>query len=157
MSNDYYEILGVSHDASADEIKKAYRRKAMKLHPDVAGPGSEEEFKKVQEAYEVLQDPQKRAVFDRGGDPNARMGGFGEGGFSSAGFDFTNLVARPAMVTVRSFLIPARSVPVRGGYAPLARSTSRFPPEWLTATASISIPREKSVPEVVRPVTCISR
>lgn len=91
MSDDYYEVLGVSRDASADQIKKAYRKKAMKLHPDVAGPGSEEAFKKVQEAYEVLQDPQKRAVFDRGGDPNAAGGGFGDAGFGG-GFDFTNLV-----------------------------------------------------------------
>lgn len=90
LSTDYYEVLGVPRDASAEQIKKAYRRKAMKLHPDVAGPGSEDEFKLVQEAYEVLQDPQKRAVFDRGGDPNSRGGGFD--GFSSGGFDFTNLV-----------------------------------------------------------------
>lgn len=91
MSSDYYAILGVSRDASAEEIKKAYRRKAMKLHPDVAGPGSEEEFKQVQEAYEVLQDPQKRAIFDRGGDPTSPMGGF-DAGFGGGGFDFTNLV-----------------------------------------------------------------
>lgn len=92
MSDDYYEVLGVPRDASADQIKKAYRKKAMKLHPDVAGPGSEDAFKKVQEAYEVLQDPQKRAVFDRGGDPNAAGGGgFGDAGFGG-GFDFSNLV-----------------------------------------------------------------
>ncbi|WP_130865167.1 molecular chaperone DnaJ [Acidipropionibacterium timonense] len=90
MSTDYYEVLGVPRDATAEQIKKAYRRKAMKLHPDVAGPGSEEQFKLVQEAYEVLQDPQKRAVFDRGGDPTGHGGGFD--GFGGAGFDFTNLV-----------------------------------------------------------------
>lgn len=92
MSDDYYDVLGVPRDASADQIKRAYRKKAMKLHPDVAGPGSEDAFKKVQEAYEVLQDPQKRAVFDRGGDPNAPGGGgFGDTGFGG-GFDFSNLV-----------------------------------------------------------------
>ncbi|MDN6020744.1 MAG: DnaJ domain-containing protein, partial [Acidipropionibacterium jensenii] len=93
MSSDYYEVLGVARDASADDIKRAYRKKAMKLHPDVAGPGSEEAFKEVQEAYEVLQDPQKRAVFDRGGDPaHQGAGGFGDAGFGGGGFDFTNLV-----------------------------------------------------------------
>ena len=89
---DYYSILGVSRDASADQIKKAYRKMAMKVHPDVAtDPDAEEKFKQVNEAYEVLSDPNKRAIFDRGGDPMgpgggdpfANMGGFG--GFSSFG------------------------------------------------------------------------
>lgn len=102
MSSDYYEILGVSRDASADDIKKAYRRKAMKLHPDVSQePDAADRFKEVQEAYEVLSDPQKKSIFDRGGDPmgggfggmggGAGFGGFGGGGFGG-GFDFTNLV-----------------------------------------------------------------
>lgn len=65
----YYDTLGVSRDASADEIKKAYRKKAKELHPDrnPDDPNAEAEFKKVSEAYEALKDPQKRAEHDFGG------------------------------------------------------------------------------------------
>jgi molecular chaperone DnaJ len=93
MSTDYYQVLGVSRDASPEQIKKAYRRLAMKLHPDVATePDAAERFKRVAEAYEVLQDPKKRDLYDRGGDPlGGGMGGF-NGGFGAGGFDFTNLV-----------------------------------------------------------------
>ena len=84
---DYYEVLGVAQAASADEIKKAYRKLAMKFHPD-RNPGdetAEEKFKECNEAYEVLCDEDKRAAYDRHGhagvDPN--MGGFG-GGFGGA-------------------------------------------------------------------------
>ncbi|WP_297739710.1 molecular chaperone DnaJ [uncultured Tessaracoccus sp.] len=97
-TKDYYGILGVSRDASAEEIKKAYRRKAMKVHPDVAPDDAEaaDKFKELSEAYEVLSDPNKRSIFDRGGDPRQAGGGgagfSGFGGGFAGGFDFTNLV-----------------------------------------------------------------
>ncbi|MEP7738152.1 molecular chaperone DnaJ [Nocardioides sp. 31GB23] len=91
MSQDLYDILGVSQDADADAIKKAYRKLARQHHPDVnPDPASKEKFGDVSRAYEVLSDPQKRAAYDRGGDP---FGGAGAGGFGQgAGFSFTDIM-----------------------------------------------------------------
>ncbi|TNC50612.1 DnaJ domain-containing protein, partial [Mumia zhuanghuii] len=89
MSQDYYGTLGVSRDATAEEIKKAYRKLARSLHPDVnPDPEAQERFKSVTVAYEVLSDPEKRAFYDRGGDPlgNNAGGGFG------AGFSFSDIM-----------------------------------------------------------------
>jgi molecular chaperone DnaJ len=90
-STDYYSVLGVRRDASAEDIKKAYRRLARELHPDI-NPDAEtqERFKEVTAAYEVLSDPQKRRVHDLGGDPLAAAGG-GAGGFG-AGFGFGDIM-----------------------------------------------------------------
>ena len=89
---DYYEVLGVNKDASEEEIKKAYRKLAMKYHPDrnPDNPKAEEQFKEAKEAYEMLSDEQKRAAYDQYGhagvDPSMGAGGFGGGGFGGAGF-----------------------------------------------------------------------
>ena len=86
---DYYEVLGVSKSASADEIKKAYRRLAMKFHPDRnkdAGEESEKKFKEAKEAYEVLKDDDKRATYDRFGHDGLKAGAGGAGGFGAEGF-----------------------------------------------------------------------
>ncbi|TMR31082.1 DnaJ domain-containing protein, partial [Actinomadura geliboluensis] len=65
MANDYYATLGVRRDASADEVKKAYRRLARELHPDVnPDPETQEKFKEITQAYEVLSDPKKREMYD---------------------------------------------------------------------------------------------
>src|ERR1700733_9563450 len=96
---DYYEVLGVSKDASADEIKKAFRRAAVQHHPDKEG-GDEAKFKEVNEAYEVLKEPSKRQRYDQFG--HAGVGGAasgggnpfgGQGGFNgqNINFDFGDL------------------------------------------------------------------
>jgi molecular chaperone DnaJ len=79
VATDYYAVLGIARDASADEIKKAYRKLARELHPDV-NPAEGERMKEVTEAYSVLSDTEKRQRYDLGGDP------FGGAGFGGAGF-----------------------------------------------------------------------
>jgi molecular chaperone DnaJ len=87
----YYDVLGVASNATAEEIKKAYRKLARELHPDInPDPATQERFKEVTAAYEVLSDPEKRRVVDMGGDPLNQNGGFGGGGFD-AGFDFADV------------------------------------------------------------------
>ena len=88
MNNtEFYDRLGVSKDASQDEIKKAYRKMSKKYHPDInKEPGAEEKYKEVQEAYETLGDEQKRAAYDQYGAAGAN-GGFGGGAGGFGGFD----------------------------------------------------------------------
>ena len=96
MAKDYYETLGVPKTASADDLKKAYRKLAMQHHPD-RNPGdkkAEEKFKDISHAYDVLSDEQKRAAYDRYGHAAFTQGGGAGGGFNpgagGAGFDFSS-------------------------------------------------------------------
>lgn len=93
---DYYEILGLSKNATADEIKKAYRKLALKYHPDKGGTKEDEaKFKEVNEAYQILSDPQKKQTYDQFGHAGPQMGGGSSGfdwgqyqqGFNSQGFN----------------------------------------------------------------------
>ena len=94
MKRDYYEVLGLSRDADLTQIKKAYRKLARELHPDVncSDPECEDKFKEATEAYEVLSDSEKRGLYDAYGHDGLRRGAGGAGGFGADGFpDFGDL------------------------------------------------------------------
>ena len=95
-THDFYDVLGVERGASADDIRRAYRKLARKYHPDVSRePEAEDRFKEVSEAYDVLSDPEKRERYDRAGagrpQAGAATGGPGYGGFSAGDDDLADL------------------------------------------------------------------
>ena len=135
MSLDPYEILGVARDADGETIKKAYRKLARQLHPDVnPDPATQERFKEVSAAYEVLADPEKRRMYDLGGDPFGRGGG---GAGAGAGFSFTDIMdaffggqggqrgPRPAPASWPGRARPARRRARRGGLRDHPRAEGR--------------------------------
>jgi molecular chaperone DnaJ len=89
MAQDYYQTLGVSKQASAEDIKRAYRKLAHQYHPD-KDKGNESKFKEINEAYQVLSDPSKRQQYDQFGTTFQNMGRNGGAGFNAQGFDFSD-------------------------------------------------------------------
>jgi DnaJ-class molecular chaperone len=111
MPRDYYEVLGIGRGASETEVKRAFRRLARELHPDVNAhdPEAEEKFKAAAEAYEVLSDPEQRQAYDRFGHEGLRAGGFPPGG---AGFNSVEDIFQA--VFGGAFGFEARRGPIRG-------------------------------------------
>lgn len=86
MGKDYYDILGIKRGASEDDIKKAYRKQALRYHPDKnKSPGAEDKFKEIAEAYDVLSDPKKKDIYDRFGEEGLKGGGPSGGGGGGGG------------------------------------------------------------------------
>ncbi|HZU78729.1 MAG TPA: DnaJ domain-containing protein, partial [Acidimicrobiales bacterium] len=143
---DYYALLGVRPDASDDEIKSAYRRKARELHPDSTGgdPEAEARFKECTRAYEVLRDPERRARYDRFGPEgvDAPMGGMGDAFFGQSFGDIFDAFFGGATAGGRR-----RSGPVRGSDAEVVI-------ELDFREAVFGAPREVTVEQPVTCATC---
>ncbi|CDO71842.1 hypothetical protein BN946_scf184939.g66 [Trametes cinnabarina] len=122
MGTDYYKLLGVSRDASDDDIKKAYKKMALKWHPD-RNSGSEEaskKFKEISEAFEVLSDKQKRAIYDQFGEEGLKGGGVPPQGAGGPGGGFSSFGGFPGAQTFTFTTGPGGSFSSggRGGFSP---------------------------------------
>ncbi len=94
VSQDYYEVVGVSNNASKDEIKSAFRKKARQLHPDVnKAPDAESKFKELGQAYETLMDDDKRAMYDRYGEEGLKNAGYSQGPFDAGFGDLSEILS----------------------------------------------------------------
>ena len=121
MAKDYYGILGVDRNATDDELKKAYRKLARKYHPDVSDePDAQERLQEINAAFEVLMDPQKRAIVDAGGDPFSRTGGGGTGALASS----LPICERYAVTALRSVALRLMLVCARTASASVAAEPS---------------------------------
>ncbi len=144
---DPYELLGVDRDADPDAVKKAYRRLARQYHPDVnPDPEAQDRFKEISRAYEILSDPQKRAAYDRGGDPfGGAGGGFGQG----PGFSFTDIM---------DAFFGGQGGGAQGGRGPRSRERrgqdALIRIEIELAEAAFGVARELMVDTAVRCTTC---
>ena len=103
---DYYETLEVSRDVSASELKKAFKKKAMKYHPDrnPDNPEAAEKFKEAAEAYDVLSDPQKKSAYDQFG--HSGVEGMGAGGPNFNDININDFLKNSPLKSVKSFLLP---------------------------------------------------
>ena len=128
MAKDLYEVLGVSRDATEADIKKAFRRKARELHPDVnKAPDAEDQFKELNEAYDVLSDANKRAQYDRFGTiPGAAGGGYGGNGYVD--FDTCSAAASASAISSAASSAAPRVAVVRA-------SSARKAATWALACA----------------------
>jgi DnaJ-class molecular chaperone len=144
MPGDYYETLGVARDASETEVKRAFRRLARELHPDVNAhdPEAEEKFKAAAAAYEVLSDPEQRATYDRFGHDGLRSAGFpGGAGFSSVEDIFQAVFGG-------AFGFEVRRGPIRG--QDLVHAIEISAPQAMLGT-SVKIPSQEGEREIELP------
>lgn len=145
MAGDYYELLGVERGASDAEVKRAFRKVARELHPDVNAhdPEAEEKFKAAAEAYEVLSDPERRQVYDRYGEDGLRQGGFPPGG---AGF--SSIEDLLGAVFGGAFGFEMRRGPMRG--QDLMHAVEISAPQAMLGT-SVKIPSHEGEREIELP------